>query len=212
MITNTKKQIAALIDLDGVTIDTESQYSVFWKAIGEKYQLGIENFEQLAKGRTPPDVVSQYFSHLPKEEQKEIVRENQVFDTKLEIIPIEGVLDFLAELKKAKVPTGLVTSSDNAKLTFVFEKLPIKHLFDTIVSGDCITSGKPNPMCYLLAAKNLGIEPQNCIVFEDSRSGIKAGNAANMRVIGLSTTLPADSIKDDCIKVIPNFLNFRFPF
>jgi HAD superfamily hydrolase (TIGR01509 family) len=90
-------------------------------------------------------------------------------------------------------------------LESVFRRLPIKQYFDTIVSADRITKGKPDPMCYLLAAEDLNVSPENCYVFEDSFNGIAAGNAAGMKVIGLSTTHPAESIRDKVWKEIPDF-------
>lgn len=206
------KKIAVLFDLDGVIIDTESQYDVFWKKIGEKYKVQIENFGQLVQGTRVPDTIMKYFSHLSEDQQKEIEMQNYIFYTQMTILPIPGVLDFIYELKNANIPMGLVTSSDDEKLGSLFQKLPIKHLFNTIISANRITFGKPHPMCYLQAAQDLNINPQNCVVFEDSHNGIKAGNAAGMQVIGLSTTLSINSIKDNCLKVIPNFLNFHFSF
>lgn len=200
-----KQTIAALFDLDGVIIDTEPQYDVFWKKMGEDYRLGIENFEQLIKGTTLPNIIGRYFSHLPEEEQKRVKAANHAFDLQMDMIPIPGALEFLAELKNAGIKTGLVTSSDNEKMDAVFRALPIRHFFDTLVTADRVTRGKPDPMCYLLAAKDLHISPENCFVFEDSFNGIKAGNAAGMKVIGLSTTNPAESIQADCLKVLPNF-------
>ncbi|MDR0682837.1 MAG: HAD family phosphatase [Dysgonamonadaceae bacterium] len=200
-----KNSSAFLFDLDGVIIDTEPQYDVFWKKTGEDYQLGIKNFEQQVKGITLPNIIALYFSHLPEEKQKEVEAANHSFDLQMNIIPIPGVLAFLAELKKAGIKMGLVTSSDNEKLAVVFRKLPIKEYFDTIVSSDRITQGKPHPQCYLLAANDLGVLPENCFVFEDSFNGIKSANAAGMWVIGLSTTNPPESIQNECIKVIPDF-------
>jgi len=63
-----------------------------------------------------------------------------------------------------------------------------------------------------LAAQDLGIAPENCYVFEDSFNGIKSGNAAGMKVIGLSTTNSADSIAKDCIRVIPDFTAVSISF
>jgi len=63
-------------------------------------------------------------------------------------------------------------------------------------------------MCYLLAAKRLGYSPENCFVMEDALSGIAAGNAARMKVIGLTTTNPAHVIEDKVLRVIPDFANF----
>ena len=208
MINNT----AFLFDLDGVIIDTEPQYDVFWKKTAEKYQLGIDNFENIVKGTILPYILSNHFSHFPKEIQQEVAAANQSFELAMDIIPIQGVLAFLEETKKVGIPMGLVTSSDDLKVEYVFNQLPIRQYFDTIVSADRITRGKPDPMCYLLAAQDLGIPPENCYVFEDSFNGIKSGNAAGMKVIGLSTTNPTDSIAKDCIKVIPDFCGFSVEF
>jgi len=196
---------AFLFDLDGVIIDTEPQYDIFWKATAEKYQLGIEHFEKIIKGTVLPNILSIYFSKFPEAIRQEIITSNQAFELEMDIIPVPGALDFLESVKKAGIPMGLVTSSDNRKIEYTFSRLPIRQYFDTIVSADRITKGKPDPFCYLLAAQDLGISPENCYVFEDSFNGIQSGNAAGMKVIGLSTTNPADSIAKDCVKVIPDF-------
>ena len=199
--------IAFLFDLDGVIIDTEPQYDIFWKQTAEKYRLGIENFEKIIKGTILPHILSRYFSGFSEETHREIAAANQAFELEMDIIPIPGALTFSENAKKAGIPMGLVTSSDDRKIEYVFSRLPIRQYFDTIVSADRITQGKPDPMCYLLAARDLSISPENCYVFEDSFNGIQSGNAAGMKVIGLSTTNPADSIAKDCIRVIPNFCN-----
>jgi len=199
---------AFLFDLDGVIIDTEPQYDIFWKATAEKYNLGIENFENVIKGTTLPYIFSRYFSHLPEYVHREITADNRAFELQMDIIPIPGVLTFLEDVKKAGIPMGLVTSSDDRKIEYTFRRLPVRRYFDAIVSADRITKGKPDPECYLSAARDLGVSPKNCYVFEDSFNGIKSGNAAGMKVIGLSTTNPADSIAKDCIRVIPDFCDF----
>jgi len=200
--------VAFLFDLDGVIIDTEPQYDIFWKATAEKYRLGIENFEKIIKGTVLPNILSRYFSMFPEETQQKIIAAIQAFELEMDIIPVPGALAFLEEAKQAGIPMGLVTSSDDRKIEYTFSRLPIRQYFDTIVSADRITQGKPDPMCYLSAAGDLGVSPCNCYVFEDSFNGIKSGKSAGMKVIGLSTTNSADSIAKDCIKVIPDFCDF----
>ncbi len=197
--------ITVLFDLDGVIIDTEPQYDIFWRKIEKDYQLGIENFEHIIKGTTTPDILKKYFSHLSVEEQNKIADANFEWEKQMDFIPIPGALEFIENLKKKNIKIGLVTSSDDQKLKLVFKALNFDETFDTVVSADRITIGKPHPMCYLLAAKDLNSSPEKCIVFEDSFQGIEAGNAAGMRVIGLSTTNPEESIKDKVNRVIPNF-------
>jgi HAD superfamily hydrolase (TIGR01509 family) len=197
---------AYLFDLDGVIIDTEPQYDKFWSKTAADYQLGIEQFERVIKGTTLPNILAKYFSHLSPKNVEQLEAQVEAFETQMDMTPVAGALEFLQQLKAANIKTGLVTSSNDAKLQSVFAKLPIQHYFNTIVSANRITHGKPHPMCYLLAAQDLGVAPADCYVFEDSFNGIKSGNAAGMQVVGLSTTNSADSISKDCVKVIPNFL------
>jgi len=199
------KTAAVLFDLDGVLINTEPQYNIFWSAIAEKYRLGIEKFELLIKGMTLPIIISRYFSHLPEAEQKEVEAASRAFDVQLDMTPIPGALEFLSAIKGTGVKTGLVTSSSDAKLIAVFRALPIRIFFDTVVSTDRITEGKPNPMCYLLAAADLDVSPSQCIVFEDSVAGITAAKNAGMRVIGVATTLPAEQVRTHVAEVIDDF-------
>jgi len=199
---------AFLFDLDGVLIDTEPQYDIFWDKIAEEYQLGIENFVNIIKGTTNFEIMSIYFSKMTETAQQDIISKYKAFELKMDIIPIPGALEFLKNVKKSGIPMGLVTSSDDYKIEYIFSQLPIQYCFNTIVSANRITRGKPDPMCYLLASEDLGISPDNCYVFEDSFKGIQAGNSAGMKVIGLSTSNTAESITKDCIKVIPDFLNF----
>jgi HAD superfamily hydrolase (TIGR01509 family) len=201
-------KIAFLFDLDGVIIDSEPQYDIFWRKTAKDYQLGIENFENVIKGTTMPHIVSHYLSHLPETDQQKIVAANQAYELEMDIIPIPGALDFLESVKNAGIIMGLVTSSDDPKIAYVFSRLPLRNYFETIVSADRITQGKPHPMCYLLAAQDLGISPADCYVFEDSFHGIQAGNNAGMKVIGLSTSNPAESIRPQVWKVIPDFCGF----
>jgi len=203
---------AFLFDLDGVIIDSEPQYDIFWRKTSEKYQLGIDNFENIIKGTTLPHILLNHFSHFSETEQQQLVLANQAYELEMDIIPVPGALTFLKEVKEAGIAMGLVTSSDDRKIEYVFSRLPIRQYFDTIVSSDRITEGKPDPMCYLLAAKDLGIPPENCYVFEDSFNGIKSGNSAGMKVIGLSTTNPVESIEKDCVTVIPDFCGFSVEF
>ena len=73
-----------------------------------------------------------------------------------------------------------------------------------------ISRSKPDPECYLLAAKLLDADVQNCYVFEDSLAGLAAGRAAGMTVVGLSTTLPFSRIEDKADIVISDFREFDF--
>ena len=91
-----------------------------------------------------------------------------------------------------------------------FGLLHLDNLFDTLVTADRITQGKPDPMCYLLAAKDLNVSPEDCIVFEDSFNGLKAGMASGATVIGLATTNSREDIAPLCHYVLDDFQGFTY--
>lgn len=200
--------ICVLFDMDGVMIDTEPQYDIFWKHAGDRYNVGISNFEKVIKGTTLPNILKKYFSHLTQDELNNLSENLDKFEANMKFEEIPGSVAFVNKLKSKGIKVGLVTSSTDTKLIAVNKAKQFDQLFDTIVSATRVAEGKPNPRCFLLAAEDLGVDPKNCVVFEDSFAGIEAGKAAGMKVIGLSTTNSADSLNDKCCKVIPNFKDF----
>jgi HAD superfamily hydrolase (TIGR01509 family) len=206
-----KQYKTALFDFDGVIVDTEPIYDVFWNDAEERYGLGIPGFAGLIKGVTLPDIMEIYFSGFSEAVRQKVYREVTEFQNeKMSFPPVPGSLEFLRILKEEGVQTGLVTSSDEGKMKYAFQCVDIEGLFDIVITADRITKGKPNPMCYLLAASCLQVSPGECLVFEDSFAGVQAGNAAGMRVIALSTTNPRESLLDKAYEVIPNFSGLTF--
>jgi len=203
-----KKEICVLFDMDGVVLDTETQYDKIWKHIGERYSIGIPNFEKVIKGSTLPNIIKKYFSHLTQEEQDNIVKIIDDFETTMDFNEISGSLRFVDELKKNGIKVGLVTSSTQTKLDAVNKVQHLDQIFDTIVAAERVVQGKPNPECFLLGAQDLNAKPENCIVFEDSFAGIEAAMAAGMTVIALATTHSADRLRDKADTIIPDFKNF----
>lgn len=201
---------AALFDFDGVLADTEPLYDQFWDDAGIRYHTGIPHFAAVIKGTTMSNVMKKYFSDRPEEEQQKIQAESDEFESHMPFPPVPGSLEFVRMLKAHGVQVGLVTSSENRKMKRAFQEMNLEGLFDTFVSENRITKGKPDPMCYLLAAEDLKRKPEECIVFEDSFAGISAATNAGMRVIGLSTTNSEDELKDKVYKVIPNLLHYTF--
>lgn len=200
------KKFCVLFDMDGVILDSEPQYDVIWKHLGDKYNTGIENFEKVVKGNTLNNILAKYFSHLTEAEVENLKKDLLVREDGMDYTrEIKGAVAFIKELRSRGVKVGLVTSSDDNKLQIVYRQNDIRPLFDTIVSANRITAGKPDPMCFLLAAQDLGYQPENAFVFEDSFAGLEAGNRAGMKVIALATTHSRDLVKDKALKTIDDF-------
>ena len=197
--------ISALFDMDGVLIDTEPQYTIFWNKIAKQYSVEVADFENKIKGMTIPHIFRYYFNTLSDKEVEQILQDFRLFEESVQFPDIPGAIDFVKELKLHSIGVGLVTSATELKLNRVCQQKQFDTLFDVIISAKDIQNGKPAPDCFLLGAKMLSSEAENCIVFEDSLAGITAGNAAGMAVVGLATTHPKEVLKDICITVIPDF-------
>jgi HAD superfamily hydrolase (TIGR01509 family) len=109
---------------------------------------------------------------------------------------IPGFEAFIADLHKHGVKTAVVTSSNIPKMESVYRYQPsFKQLFDAILTSEDFDRSKPDPDCYLKAARRLEVKTSECIVFEDSFNGLRSGRAAEMAVVGLTTTNKAEDIK-----------------
>ena len=187
---------AALFDLDGVVFDTEPQYSVFWGSQCRLYHPEHPGLENEIKGMTLTEIYDQWFSGPIEKEQPVITARLDEYERQMHYDYIEGFEQLIADLRQHGVRTAVVTSSNVPKMESVYRQQPsFKALFDAILTSEDFAASKPDPDCYLRAAQRLGVQPDECIVFEDSFNGLKAGRAARMKVVGLSTTNPVEAIR-----------------
>ncbi len=106
-----------------------------------------------------------------------------------------GAKELVAACRAAGLRTAVASSADLVKVhaNLGAAEIPL-DLFDIVVSADAFERLKPSPDIFLAAAAQLGVEPAECVVIEDALAGVQAARAAGMRVIGLTTTMPADSM------------------
>ncbi len=187
---------ALILDLDGVVTDTAAQHEEAWRTMLAEYDLPFRHdaYER-TRGRSRADslrellggqeVTADTFADM-------LERKNAQYVAALDRLTLRdmlpGVLDLLlaAEARHWKVAIG--SSSRNAGT--VLDRIGITDLFDAVADGDA-GAPKPAPDIFLAAARMLGIDPAACIVIEDAASGVDAGLAAGMRVIGVG---PAERV------------------
>lgn len=200
------KKVGVLFDLDGVLIDSEGLYTQFWEEIERIYPTHIENFALIIKGNALFKILNTYYD---KSVHEDIINRVHYFENNI-VYPIyDGVIDFLEKLKKASIPTAIVTSSDNVKMESLYKQYPFfKGYFNAIITGSDVTKSKPDPQGYLMAAERININPLDCYVFEDSIQGLEAGIASGATVIGLTTSNPSEKLKNKAHKLIDNFVDF----
>ena len=198
---------AVLFDLDGVIVDTEGQYSLFWKQIGEEYMPGMPDFALAIKGRTLTQIYDTYFPDAA--DRAAITERLNAFERQMDFPYIAGAREFLEALQAQGVPTAIVTSSNCDKMACLYARHPeIKNLVTAVLTAEDARRSKPAPDCYLAAAERLGADISNCIVFEDSPNGLAAGRASGAFVIGVSTSLASAEIEPLCDMYIEDFKEF----
>lgn len=186
---------AALFDLDGVVFDTEPQYSVFWGMICRQYHPEHPGLEHEIKGSTLVQIYDRWFSGPLESERPDITRRLDAYEQSMHYDYIAGFEALIADLHAHGVKTAVVTSSNIPKMESVYLYQPdFQTLFDAILTSEDFSRSKPDPDCYLRAARRLGVASDECIVFEDSFNGLRSGRAAQMKVVGLATTNTAEAI------------------
>lgn len=191
-----RNEIGFLFDLDGVLIDSETEYTRIWSEIDTQFPTGVDNFPIRIKGQTLPEILRNYFAPA---DHAAVVDMLNAKEQKMHYGWLPGARELLEEIKHCGYGAVLVTSSNNIKMHHLREERPeLESYFKYIVTADKITHSKPDPEGYLLGASMLGVRPERCVVFEDSQQGMKAGRRAGAYVVGLTTTLPATVIETVC--------------
>ena len=201
---------AALFDLDGVVLDTESQYTVFYTQIGREFHPEVPDFAFRIKGMTLTQIYDAWFACQP-ELQAQLTRRLYDFEANMQYGYIRGFEDFIRQLRGAGIKTAIVTSSNDAKMQSVFRSCPeLPTLFDRILTSKDYAASKPAPDCYLTAARLFGVAPAECVVFEDSINGLKSGKASGAFVVGLTTTNPAEAVAPLADLTVADFTQIEF--
>ncbi|MBW4509097.1 MAG: beta-phosphoglucomutase [Scytonematopsis contorta HA4267-MV1] len=191
----TDKQIpdirGVIFDLDGVLTDTAEYHYLAWQRLADEEGLPFnreanEALRGVSRRESLMHIVGDRY--YPEEKIQEMMeRKNRYYVESIENISpkdlLPGALNLLDELKQAGIKIALGSASKNARP--VIEKLGIADKIDVIADGFSVQQPKPAPDLFLFAAKELGLEPENCVVVEDAEAGVEAALAANMLAVGL---------------------------
>jgi beta-phosphoglucomutase family hydrolase len=198
---------ALIFDMDGVIVDSNPLHRIVWEEYNRRH--GLETTEAMQRrmyGKRNDDIIRDFYGvDLPPAEifahgaAKEVLY-REMLQPQIEYALVPGIRRFLQT--HAAIPKAVATNAEPANLNFVLDQTGLRPFFLAAIDGHQVENPKPHPEVFLKAAHSLGIAPQNCLVFEDSHTGVQAGLAADMTVVGLSTThpeLPGASL------IIPNF-------
>lgn len=184
---------ACIFDLDGVLCDTAKYHFLAWKRLAD--ELGIvftEEDNERLKGVSRMQSLDILLSlgtaaYTPQQKDDMAAKKNAWYVEyithmdKTELLP--GVEEFILALKAEGIKIALGSVSKNAPV--ILQRLQIEQLFDAVVDGNSVTKAKPDPEVFLLGASLLGVEPAQCVVFEDAVAGLQAAHTAGMACVGV---------------------------
>jgi HAD superfamily hydrolase (TIGR01509 family) len=190
---------AFLFDMDGVIIDSNPAHKIALKQFCKKHghDLSDQQLHQKIYGRTNKDWIPNVFGKLSPEEVKRYADEKEALFRDIykdDIKALKGLPGFLEQASRLGVPQAIATSAPRENVDFTLACTGIGKYFKVILDESFVNRGKPDPEIYLKTAAALGFDPQYCVVFEDSLSGVESGKAAGCKVVGLTTTHSAEEL------------------
>ncbi len=181
---------AFIFDMDGVIVDTQKTHTEALVQTFAAYGVSVAAeelvpFAGTKRGTALKAVAEKRGLSLPIDELCE--KKDQIFNEMIEqtaLTAIDGIPELLEALQDAGVKTAIASSSGEAFIALVVDRLGIRSCFDALISGQALPESKPNPAIYRLAARTLGVDPKDCVVLEDAAMGVAAAKGAGMRCIG----------------------------
>lgn len=184
---------AFIFDFDETIIDLEPQHTaaheVLCRDLGSDYQHMPESFRK-SSGRRIIDDIRDMRAHFgwPQGEEEVSALRQQHFDRlcrESHLEAMDGAVETIRALQVYGLPLAITSSAVRSSIEAILERLGIRDAFGLIVDGSEVVNGKPDPEAYLLTARKLGVEPEGCVVFEDSNVGVVAAKRAGMFCIAV---------------------------
>jgi len=199
-----------IFDMDGVVVDNAVWHLKAFAEFGKRHGL-VQTKEEYTKyfGNTNQTIMNSLFNTtLSSDKLNALAEEKEIIYRELYspfIQPLEGLSAFLKKASDLAIPIALATSAPKENVDFTLDSTGLKKYFSIISDATMVKNGKPDPEIYLLTAAKLGVQPSDCIVFEDSIAGIQSGLRAGMRVIGVATTYKSEELLKYVKEIIQNF-------
>ncbi len=183
-----------VFDMDGVIVDSTAVHTEAWRRYLEDQEVEAEDIGPRMLGKHNADIVRDLFG--PAVLTDEAVAEHgrrkemlyrEMMKPELPRLLVPGILEFLD--RNRDVAMAVASNAEPENVEFILNRAGIRDRFRVIINGHDVGRPKPDPEIYLTAAARLGVHPADCVVFEDSHTGIAAAKAAGTRVVGVTTTV-----------------------
>lgn len=184
------KLSAVIFDLNGTVLADELIWGRAFRKVladlGRKVEDKYPHTGGIGIDENWPKLLDKYKIKTDKsiEELSEITK-NYYLQNIDEIELKKGIVEYISELRQDGILTALATSSTWGTVEKIFDKFNIETLFDCVTTGEEVNIKKPDPEIFMLTANKLGVDPSECVVFEDSQAGIEAAKSAGMKAVGI---------------------------
>ena len=188
---------AVIFDIDGTLVDNMHLHAEAFGVFAERHGLPPLTQEDRARldGRRNSEIFPILFKReVPRDEWLAYEHEKEGLYRELSrgrLSPLNGLHDLIERLREERIAIALATSAPKPNVVHTLAELDLAAEFPVIVRGDEVARGKPAPDVFIEAARRLGVDPAECLVFEDAPMGIEAAQAAGMRVVALTTSFGA---------------------
>jgi HAD superfamily hydrolase (TIGR01509 family) len=201
---------AAIFDMDGVIVDSNPFHVKSLRQYCDKmgFHLSEEYIRTKIFGRTNHDWITDLLAGEATPEKvrfhsrEKEKRFRKIFEPSIR--PVEGLITLLENLKEKNILCAVATSAISENVSWVLDKTDTGKYFDVVVDESFISNSKPHPEIYQKTAELLSVLPQNCVVFEDSFSGIQSAKEARCKIAAVTTTHSAEEFEKVDL-IIKNF-------
>lgn len=207
------KYNALIFDMDGTLVHNMPIHNQAWHdTLAEAgVQIDLDEFNRASTGKKAAEILRMMLGPQLSDEEvaywgerKEALYRER-FTCCRELLP--GLLRLLEQAHAMNIPMAVATAASPENIPFILDELDLRRHFKTVIGADQVQHGKPNPEIFLKAAQALGVEPANCLVFEDALGGIEAARRASMDAVMLCTTIPASDVAGQAhvLRAVPDF-------
>ncbi len=185
---------AVILDIDGTIVDNMHLHAEAFGVFAGRHGLPALTSDDRARldGRRNSEIFPILFGReVAREEWQAYEREKEGLYRELSkgrLLPMKGLQALIDRLRQERIPMALATSAPRLNVEHTLAELALTDAFPIIVRGDEVARGKPAPDVFIEAARRLGIDAADCLVFEDAPMGIEAAQAAGMQVVALTTS------------------------
>ncbi len=205
---------ALLFDLDGTLVETDSLHFMIWQDFLRDYGIDSDRefYQTHISGRLNPDIVADLLPQLDAEATADFIwrKEAEFRNRATALQPMPGLLPLLDWAQQQAIQIAVVSNAPRENVWFALKALKLETAFEQVILGDDLPKGKPDPLPYQEALRQLQVSPEQAVAFEDSPSGMRSAIGADIFTVGIASTHSPEALEQlGAQLVIPDFTDAR---